>query len=516
MKIRDKFLLTCKTPILLYGASFQRGYYVKRKLEAMACNVVSFIDRQAPTLEKLDETPIQTLEEFVAKEYNVSQFVVIITTSNRFTQEEIVTTLEKKGFMYILFHQDDRDTAEAKQMARIYNELLDLMVDQPRVLNQEIFPVSQLREQKGTPYIVYNEERDMVDTYVPAELLFTMKESCFLRFSIAPPKQFKMFINKNICFSAVFNSMYDIVLHGIDGGFDKTKKEMEVYRDCISEVTPYPIKDEKFSRDLQVRYDIIQKMEQKITLDPLFFKENPAEVVWNENAYYNIEDGHNRVCFLMTKGIYLMPCRMRVQDFQQWLHLESYAKVKEYLEENQITSFDYPIAHPCFLKKESDEEFFTHKKISHLAKWLFETGYEPKEMDVLDINSKTGFYSQFFAKMGSQVTSLEKDPIFFELQGLLNDLLYVPQINLLEKSLSDLPENTTFDLTIAHRSLFAGGDLSHLGELNRLTKRLMLVDLDARFEQEIEIIEKSDFKHCTILKILPLYQRVFKICLFSK
>lgn len=507
------FLLTEHTSFFIYGASIERGCYIKDKLLKLGCQVMGFIDRQGNQLPPIDDFPIRTLEDTLDSWEHPEKSVVVITVANRFLHSEIAQQLWDSGFSYVLFEPAQVVTEEEKHLSFLYNQLASVMEEGSQFLHQKMPSCFSLNQRQERKLYLRKEEKGSVVTFVPTEIVHTKTASMIESEGIPVKKALGKIVGKNFSHKNIMLYFYEGVQKSILDLEDSLTLR-DFFKDCLSEIRRDTITEAHFEKVFKERYDVLQKMEFKFATDPLFFQNNPCDLAWCEDGIFHLMDGNNRNCFLVSKGIYLLPARMSEEDFSKWVHQPVLDKVISFLKEHSIKTFDYPIAHPYFLQKESREEIFSHQKALCVGRWL--EGYDLSKWKVLDVQSQTGFYSHLLTKMGAEVTSLECDPILFQLQLLLNQLLYVEGIHLRQESVEEISSGEVYDLTFVPRSMLSFDDLSLLAQLDSVTTGMMIIDLEAKTGTADKILKNSNFSNYITLKTLHLYHKIYDITLFLK
>lgn len=507
-------LMEKNTPIVIYGAS-ARGYYYKEKLEKQGfSNFIAFIDRNAENIAPRDELAIYTLEAFNCNQYVISKIVVIVTISNRFNHKEIVVDLIEKGFETILYQQEVIESDSQKKLQIAYENLFNVS-ENSSLEGFEIPKYMELINHNSSNEIIIKVENKFVSTYIPAELLFGLSVELFNEITLEDDHLRGLVPDKNIYY---FNISYEL-LESFYNGIDPKSwgKYLKTYIKTRNNLMRKPANDlSDLSNHIVDRYEIYQAMEKKFCINPNFFVEYPADVKWNNNGYFNIEDGNNRVSFLISKGRFIIPCRISKDDYDFWLNSDILRVVKDYMKVQSISDTKLPILHPAFMKSAAKEESFSHKKAFEIGRWLGKRQYIIENIKVLDIECNTGFFGQFFSRMGAKVTALESNQDMYELCGMINKLSYTENIELFNSNFIDFQFKEKYKISIIARELLHDKNINLLKKIDQITDEILITEIEWKSNIDKWIIKETKFKKCHVLKTLPLYDKIYKLCLFLK
>lgn len=499
--------LNRETPIMIYGASLGRGYLVKEKLSSNGFNVLAFLDRNGDNLEKKDETPILLPEEIGTLHFKPCELLVIITVTNRFAHKQIVLMLKELGVKYLLFQQATIETAEQKNMDLVFQEMLNPTI-KTLEHNGKMIPALDEIITKNNEFQCIHQDKNTVTTYVPSELLFSFTKELLKETVSAEDPLFDQISDKNINYYNHISFLYESEDPPIIYAEKKNR-----YRQCRNLQLLTPSSDKELAQNLRDRYDIFEKMQVKLECDPLFFHQNPCDVLWNPKGYFNIQDGNNRAYFLFSKNIFQIPCSMSRKDFEAWVNENIYQKTMDLIHAQKGMTLDSPIPHPYLANLDSNNGLFFRRKLKCVGNWLYQKKLDPKNLCVLDVDSRFGFHSQWFSKMGSNVVSFEKKSNFVELQRLFHQLLYDSKIEVVERALENFEDEKKFDLVIVPFDLNLEENMKYLEDL---TAQFMLIELEAHSGLEERILNESSFTQYQSLKILNLNEKLLNICIFMK
>lgn len=201
--------------------------------------------------------------------------------------EMIAGQLQCVGFDKILFLPSSFETTERKQMCILYNDFLDGAYD--RLINVPCAEAVVGGERKDRESFFSNGK--CVIDFVPKDILYMgLKEDSL-------PCKAELHIP--------YRSLYE---------FLQGKKS-----DCVDYLKFMRVETKEEQQDLLCdRIALYDRYEYEYNLQTDFFVWSAARVSWNTNGYFNIEDGHHRVIYLIHKGYQMIPVRMTMADYIQW------------------------------------------------------------------------------------------------------------------------------------------------------------------------------------------------------
>ncbi len=295
--------------IFFYG--YSQFELVKDKyfmMSSMGYHVAGYIDKRAPEIK--GEWPCWTMREFVEKEKNSSEDVIIFLLQNGFLHEPLASCLRSKGFQKILFLPLHADTDEKKEMFKKYNLFLeeeyesltnipeaDAVLERPENIRQQV--------RAGKKRDIY---------FVPTEMLF----------SYNPAGDYD---NENIKFCLPYVELYDF----LTGKTEFCRRYLKF------------MGKENGEQFLEDRKRMFLNYEYELQFGMDFFVETAAYAIWNEKGYFNIFDGHHRAVYLAYKGYRQIPVRIEKKDFVMWENREQAQKIQG------LREIPCPIPVPFFL-----------------------------------------------------------------------------------------------------------------------------------------------------------------------
>ena len=229
-----------------------------------------------------------------------------------------------------------------------------------------------------------------------------------------------------------------------------------------------------------------------------FFIESPVEAVWKDRGYFHINNGIDRICFFLTLGLQFVPAKITKQDYYRWLNKEKLDKCISYAKTNHVVAAYAPIPHPNFYFFPAYRDIGGHKRIQKIAEFLMYNHISIKGKKVLDAGSYYCYLSQFFARIGAEVTAVEFNPTSSEFGKLLNELLYCSNIQSICTGIDNIDTSERFSftimLTVLYWHLNTPLGLQILHNVDLVTENFLLWESGDEPESEIQfILENSSF-----------------------
>lgn len=408
------------TKFAIYGAQAQ-GKEILKILNMSGLKTVAFIDRKADEIQRRQGVIVYHPNYILKLLRKYRKLVVIISVSNVFAHMDIAEELLRAGVQYIVC----KNVYKQSNNAKIINDLYDKLTD-PRTdgLNKEIeiplFKESICEEKQSIDQCISGS----ITCQVPVELLFSMTKDYYLEYpEIKDEKLINISTDRSILYYFIQKDLYQFWENGIgDNNYDYDQcLQLYLYqRRCMIGDLHADEKEER--KHIQDRYNIYQNMLNLYNSNVSFFYDNPARVVWNKNGYFNIQDGNNRVAFLLAKGWKAIPCMMSFVDYKKWVNEDSIAKVDSCIMAGD--KWEYPILHPNYFKKICFSTPHAQNKLKKICEWLYVNKIETRGLRILDIACRNGYWGQCLARMGAIVTAVEEDNKYLQLCKAINDLSY--------------------------------------------------------------------------------------------
>lgn len=351
------FDISRDSEIYFYGRSkFDMVADKHTAMESEGYRVKGFIDRDAKKINR--EVPCWSLREFLEKEKNNENAVVIFLLQNAQQHEEIACRFVSEGFGNILFVPSRMDTEEKKKMLRTYNSFLEgdyeSLCDIPKagcVLSRGMVCTKPV--QTGKKYDIY---------FVPAELLFSYDKQ-------------EYYGNQNVRYCLPYLELFEYL--------SGERETCERYLDYMGKED-----GEIFLKD---REKMFLNFERERNLGTDYFVETAAFVKWNEKGYFNVIDGHHRVTYLAYKGYLRIPVRIEKEDVLKW-------SKREETKENNFCELPCPIPLPGYLESGSMYEPRWHKVTDFFFHSLIVQ--EKKGLHFIEADRNFGYYARYFERAG--------------------------------------------------------------------------------------------------------------------
>lgn len=481
-------VITEKTDIYVYGYGV-RGNLIRQTLQNQGLKVVAFIDRNAEKyVDENTEIPILRLQDFSFFSVDFSNSIVIIAVSNIFEHEKIANTLVATGFLYIIGKLPGNDSVD-RTCSKLYDKTVDYL-EKSSIICEKI-PLFQSRKN--------NEEQKMaaiVYTVVPIDMLFGMTEKIYDAAVKGQKTTLKNVIaDKSILYFNLAKGLFQAFMNGMSG--EMLEEYFQIYYDSrmLTLFTDGRYKKESvenFKKHILDRYTVYQNMEKIYDRTPGFFTENPASVEWNEEGYFNIQDGNHRSCFLLLKGFKQIPCKMRREDYEKWLNSdEKVEAVKRALDEIEEPLYA-PISHPKFQEQNARYYAWSYKKLRCLCEWLYKKQIDITHRTILTVFGKNDFCGRHFARMGAEVSIYESKE-WQQLQKSVDDLLHIKGIHYL-KSMDEC-EGRDYDLILYHCE-----SADEVEKMPHLCAERMIIELKNADRSTLDVYRDAlCFQSCEIL-----------------
>lgn len=309
------FTIKPNSKFIIYGAS-DRGRSIYKILKNSKFDVITFLDKRADKIKNDFNIPILVPENNIIKDEVKQDAIVVITTANYFEQYFVAEFLNKIGYKKILYKLNILENKKSLY-SEILNEVYDLLLNGNNILDYKLPVFNSLEHfniNKDFGIIGKNRLSEVV-AYVPLELLFSSKARSDIHLS-----KFENTID-----ASIYTILSHIDLFNLFDG----KEGYTVDKYCEYRKEAYEgfscIDNQEVLRVLQDRYRVYNQMNIALNLNRDFFLEHPVELEWNSKGYFNIVDGHHRTIFFLCKKIDKVPCKIKINDYENWL---VYGKMK--------------------------------------------------------------------------------------------------------------------------------------------------------------------------------------------
>lgn len=435
-----------KARIWVYGYGV-RGRFIKEKLQNAGCFVYGYIDQNP---ERYEEDRKDNLIIKLCDANPIPEDIVICSVTNVFVHAAIAKQLSDQGFHHIIYKCFKKSEA-AKHVNDLYDDLTNTY-NVTKIKGRSVPSYFETcREEKS---IFQNEKYVCVN--IPVELLFGLTTDFFIKsLKDKKPALISAIPGKSILYYTLPKHMMQYFSGEIEEDtWGKCKylwydsRNSQTYSDTL-----YNSLDETNQiQNIKDRYTIYQEMEKLFNDDISFFSENPISVVWNENGWFNIQDGNNRAAFLLAKGVYNIPSRMSREDYDVWLDVkpavEQVKKAQKLIKEQMKA----PILHPLFKDVLFPMETYYHRKIAALCDWLWRKELKPEHLRVCEYCCENDLCGSHFSRMGSElvVYDTEEQVVLHKaLDSLyrLQNVSYLDKDNIFDEVFDIILCNSAFLLT---------------------------------------------------------------------
>lgn len=478
------------TKFAIYGARAQ-GKEILQVLTATGFSTVAFIDKDAHKIQLQEDIPVYLPEELPKLLENYRELIVIISINNVFTHVEVAKELIKKGVCYIICKNVYGRNKDAELINSLFDELTDPRIGQWRQGMEVPLFVKSLEEDQ---VLCENDIFEDVLCQVPIELLFGLtRQYLFESLEVKDEDLIDFCSDRSILYYSIPKDLYRFWMNGVLN--DEYEQCVQFYlylRRCTTGNRNVDMHEEL--RHIQDRYNVFQNMELLYNSNISFFYNNPSRVVWNNNGYFNIEDGNNRAAFLLAKGWGTIPCMMSFSDYKKWLNEDMIAGVDSHIVQEE--NLEYPILHPNFYRRICDSVPYAQNKLKKICEWMYANKIETRGLKILDLACRNGYWGQCFARMGATVTAVEEDNQYLRLCQSVNNLSYNSDIKVY--SAFEEKESAKYDMAII--PFWAQ---SMLKQAAYVTNKYII--MDARDKKEIEYACAV----CEAFEVQPLCKLIY-------
>jgi len=446
---KDKVMYQLKKDYkyVIYGAAFM-GDFMEQGLRKAGYQVSAFLDKRADKLQMLNGIRIYHPDKF--KDDDKDNTVVIVAITNPFEHPMVARYLVDKGYKKVIYKMssDDRYQAEyAHNLFEIYEQILEGKISE----NTAVFEYADdFKNVYFEESMVVNKSDSEVVVYVPLELCFGGVGNNIL-ISEEDKKQ-----NPDVVDTfdkpILYAERWVINLFRAFEGYGDVGKTIEEFKEYLYR---NPWRYYSFLRTKQGmddlitnRYTLFMQLSQSLNSGMDFYEKTPIEAKWNDKGYFNIPDGVHRVCFFIAKGLTRIPAKMSYIDYEKWINKEKLERCIEYLQRHNCPPAYTPIPHPYFYNYPTYRDVAGIIRVQRIFEYLKCKGMDVKGKKVLEIGSYYSYFSQFFYKMGANVTTVELLKDSYELGKKFNELLYCDNITSLLGDIEDIELSEDYDITV--------------------------------------------------------------------
>ena len=438
------FIFNTTSQIVIYGYSVN-GRKLAGNIRNASSKVIAFFDKKADDIENSTElifTPEKGVDFFKKK---LADLIVIISISNVFEHKIIAEKLFEFGVENIIFFPDysyDQNSDSVKCMKKIFTDLISGNIMSGVQLNS--FDV--LNECQNSFHLESTERT--VKFLIPIELIHISDEEKFIgstENSIAISEELKKrpyYFNTPLAGFNYYLDLYDF----FEGNNNTGAESYFLWKQSMI-INHYLDQTEKY-RMLEDRLLVYRSMNDALAMNSNFFTSNPVQLELNEKGYFYIIDGANRTCFYIHKGLRFIPAIMSKNDYLSWDNTIGYMS----LEENKAFFNSpllrkYPInLHPALNSSSSLFSFLQYEKYLRICRLISKKEIDLKGKKVLIVNSVNSYFSLYFFRMGSEVTSYVLDKNFQEYNMIVNKLFLGQNIEIVTGDLDHVINADKYDI----------------------------------------------------------------------
>jgi hypothetical protein len=502
--IDDFIIFNSSTPIIIYGAG-EIGTNLGLKLIENNYNLIGFLDI------KRDGIEINTKKHIYkfgteSESYNNCNCVVIICLADGMQHKNVAEMLYSNGYRYIIClpMQMGIDRLTKNKLSMMYNWVLEgdfVLVD--RIENFGIY----LQRQLCCEDSVINKYNGIYTVWLREECLYT--ESIELwKGDIS--KVYTRLDIQNINISA----------------FDEYRDLFKYFRGQISDCDKYwrtSIKErteEEKQHEIKSREALFRAYEREYALGLEFFISGAPDVVWNDNGYWNLHGGHHRIIFLQQRGHVIFPVKMIETEFEYWCNRKKFDEIRKYISDHKISKTVVPIPHPGFINFESERELCGDTILSTIYRYIRKHVKADSEFDILDCSHMDGYFARNFARRKKGITVYADAPENIEFAKMINELLYVMDIEY--HAIQDVTLELNINRTYSAVFLINRDDIDLDNEyfqekICNVTNNYLFVEIVNVVQVDIEkFISNTDFSDCEILHREVYNGKQRQVYVFSK
>lgn len=400
-KMGDYYTITDKDSIVIYGG----GAFGKERYQYFSryYHISAFFDRNADSISlEGSNVPVYSPQDGV-KKLGIN-IVVVICIHNAFVHQEVAQDLYALGINKIIFIPmgDNYLTASRMQMLEVYTYCCEHDMD--KIIKIPYY--STLLRADSIDCIIRS-NNEFVVCWCPIDLLYTDK-----------------------CWEEGNGDIPVASFQALSEGYEFFQGQSKNADNFIQVYMSGDGQSEGVGDFLQRRFNTYLMLEKEWKENHEYFKYAPAEVKWNERAYFNVQDGHNRICFLINKGCKWVPVRMSREDYQLWVNYPVYQTIKERTGESG-RQFAYHLPHPCFRYEKILRDDFCVDILCETLKYLGKENREIKK--VLEISEYNGYFADNYLRMGAKYAAvLENKEETIGSISIIQELIQVRNIQVIK------------------------------------------------------------------------------------
>lgn len=327
------FAITGNESVVIYGAG-ERGKLFADLFYKNGFQIKAILDKKADLLEPIRinnaiTIPIVDPNQYVIESENE---IVIISLSNGVHHEIIAEFLYKVGFkkiIYIPFRMENNKRLMS-DMRQIFNEILEgkcLYDNVPEYSDITVVSFNCITSKKS--HLIY----------MPVENIFTQEN---FEVGLENLNGVEYVKRKKVMETAGENLLNFKRYIGLYQYLDNAENDCSEYLD--TQISNIENVHRERERILQDRYALFNIFEKAFAVNRDFFEDSAPTAAWNKKGYFNIIDGHHRAMYLVYKGVWDIPIRIREQD-RQYISLWKQIKGKFWCESPFFVNWEATLAY---------------------------------------------------------------------------------------------------------------------------------------------------------------------------
>ncbi len=359
--------------VIFYGIN-EYSLRMKDTVLSSGKKILAFIDRRADEIREIDGIPVCT--KIVP---NKLDECLIIALQNALQHDEIAARANKRGFERIVYVPMDcrLDQGKAQVVRNAYNciTLDDWGAEQRPIptygeLYKNVFLGNSAVEES------IHHRGKYITVKIPVDLVYTsLREG---EYADIPLASFQP-----------YDQMYDF----FEANSSNDDSINEIY------LRKYGLKDTSGAVDIgktiTMRTGLIEKYTEFFQ-EGLEFSLSCAPLAkWNERGYFNLCEGQHRTMWLLKRGIYYLPVRVPVDDWNKYANVKIAKEMTGLVDDIKLIT---PILNPCFENNSFYNKFFLIKLLVELQKKCYPL---IRNRNILSFDSFYGYFSFNFCRMNA-------------------------------------------------------------------------------------------------------------------
>ncbi len=486
-----------KLPICIYGVSL-KAIKLEKCLRNAGFDRITFLDRNPQNVAFRVEAmePEKYLEEFAP------EAIVIIMVMNVYSHEDIARSLYTLGYRYILYKSNLYHQDANGELFDVFNDCLYFEnghIQIEKLIGKEMYPVENIREKNLFLSTLHTQNDDRVIAYVPAEILYSMSKEDYE--DIHPEKEWlKIPYDRCSLYYLICGELFQSFENGVDFDYWPVYDRLNRDRMFFSE----ECFEEEYKRHLKQRYEVYVHMSEMFFKNYDFFVRNPVMVRWNnKQKVFNIIDGNNRTAFLLAKGVYFIPCRMNILDYQTWMNDN---EVRRFLSTHKDwkSNMKFPVSNPNFCMYDTGNGLYARKFLHIVLRNLLKLDFEIAGCRMLDAMSDNGFFAYCFLKSGAESYWLKEE---CEQPNYCTDVCALMEAEAVEEVSWNEAEQVAYNLVIL--------SADKMTDMGKLRSDIVIVEADED-KQPADLAKELGIENYKVIDGLILNGEIKRIILFRK